>query len=256
MKKAIRIICMIVLAAAGICIWEMTEGITMGAKRTFSQDELALLAANGTPQERIDRSALSDSEERLLSALAKAQAYLAQRYPQEKFCFTGMDNGQPRRGQILLIASSADTPQETFAVRVEDGTEPGRISESHFCDLKRVQLCTLVEGTIGFGVQCDLEIVGLYGDDYDPALPLEALNERGLTVSISGRAFAPADGAIQEKKAEMENALLDKGLRGGFTLCEVEEISAQEAMRMPAWDKSFVVRETYISLPANRGEVK
>ena len=58
------------------------------------------------------------------------------------------------------------------------------------------------------------------------------------------------------KKAELEDALLALGLRGGFTLHEVEGISAQEAMQMPRGDKSFVVRETYISLPADREGVK
>jgi len=253
---------LIALAAAavlGFGVLGMKGRSQMEEKRAFSTDELAILAANGTPQERVEQGVLLPSEERLLEVLAKAQTYLAGRYPQEKFSFTGMDNGQPRRGQILLIASSADMPQETFAVRVEDSEEPVRISESHFCDLKRAQLCALAEGVLGaLGVdaQCDLEVVGLYGDAYDPALPLETLKEQGLTVSVSGKAFAATDGAIAEKKAELEDALLALGLRGGFTLHEVEGISAQEAMQMPRGDKSFVVRETYISLPADREGVK
>ena len=233
------------------------EGFTMKEKREYSQDEVRILLASGMPQERLKDHILTASEGKLLTALADAQNYLSDRYPQEAFVFLRLDNSFPRRKQITFIAAPADTPQMTFAVRVMDIGGTPQISDSYFCDIKRDEVCRFVEralADIGVDAGCDLKMPGLFGVEVEPGLSVEQLLEADIPIGVTGWAFVQAPFQMNEKKAEIEGTLVSLGLQGGFELRVVEGVGIERALQAERRDKSFVVQEEYISLPAQRGE--
>jgi len=229
----------------------------MEEKRVFTQDQLTILTANGTPQERIEQGVLLPSERRMLEALEQAQTYLAGRYPQEEFLFTKADHSATSRTVITLAASPADMPQESFAVRIKGEKPPYVMSESHFSDVKRAEVNALVRDVLarmGAEAECDLEIPGLFGDAYDPNQPIERLIGLGLEIPVSGRVYAAAD--AQTDADAIAEAVLAAGLSGGFRLIVIRGVSLQEALAAQRMDEQFVVEEIYVSLPVQAREVQ
>ena len=226
----------------------------MEEKRVFSANEEAILIASGMPQERMNAGVLLPSEKRLLAQLAGAQAYMEKRYPDTRFLFQRIDYSTPAGQTVTLIAACEDTPEETFAVKVTGENAPFVVMESHFADIKRAEANEMVrEVFAGLGVEaaCRLKISGLYGDEYDPKLALAELTEQGLRIPVLGNVYVADD----VNADAVGKAARDLGFTGGFTLNIVQGMSPQEAMETPRTEKAHIVRNVYISLPADVQEV-
>ena len=255
MKRGILVCLSAAVLGMGI-LWAM-EGAFMEEKRQFSANELAILTANGTPQERIEHNALLPSEERLLNALKHAQNYLSTRYPQDQFVFTGIDHSVLGGNAVTLFASCSDAPQESFAVRVAGESQPYEVSESHFSDIKREEVNEMVQDALvqlGIEAKCDLEIPGLYDDAYDSQLPVDILIQKGLEIPVSGWVYTQAYSKPDAEK--IRNAVLELGFSGGFRLYGVQGISLKEAFALPRTQKDFIVQQEYISLPFEEKEAE
>lgn len=257
--KRIILIAFVATLAMGFGIWGIWEGSAVEEHREFTRDEQAVLLSSGTPQERIADNRLTQTEEKLLRRLSAAQAFLAERYPEEPFVFTGVDNTTPHGRESILLAASEWTPDESFAVRVREDNGMTVIQESHFSDLKRDELYAWIERTLAdMGIQavCDLEIPGLFGAEADPRLPIEQLLEQRVGIGVMGWVLAQAPLALEERKEAIEQRLIACGLQGGFRMLVVEGISLEEALQASRAERSFVTAEAFISLPGQGREVQ
>lgn len=247
---------LIMLGASG-CTTGGLEEKEMNENRVFTENQLSILRAAGVREERLEGGELVASEETLLAMLDQAQAYLEEKYPQETFSFTGLDNSAPRVSLYQFHVAAGD---ETFAVqvkRMEDGSL--QISDSYFSDLKRAQLNALVEEKLaeaGLRAKADLEIAGLYDRTFTAELPLEQTLANGGVIAVYGWAFASGDVSLEQILPGLEDKLCDAGLCGGFQLRLVEGVTPEQAFEASRTDKTFAVQECYVSLPEKSSEVK
>lgn len=255
-KKSKTLMAAVCLLAAVLGISKISEGMKMSEPVVLTSNQLNMLLAYGTPQERIEKQAFSDAEKMMLQAVEQSEAYLNRHYPDERFSFEGMDNSSPRNKLYVFTAVSRTEPEESFAIRAqwqEKANVPFEVTESHYADLKRDELFAMVENAFaGHGVEarCDLEIVGLFGEPYLAHKTLASALEVKLPVDISGWVLASSVESSAELKAALETELRDMGLTGGFRVFVVAGITLEEAIERPRTDKSFVAEEIYISLPA------
>ena len=226
---------------------------TPNKKSTLTQDQQNVLLSAGAPQERLADGVLLASEEKLLAWLAKAQAFMAARYPQESFTFVGVDNTQMRNRICFLHAVSASAPDARFAVRVS----AEEITESYYALLKRGEMEEIVreafrQADVPVGLEVSLN--GLYGEGYDPALPLKETLADGRLASVSGFAYVelPELAALQE---HLQMTLRAAGLCGGFALCAVNAPISEVLGRTGAI-RPYIAQRVFVSLPAQTQEVK
>jgi len=255
-KKRKNLLVAAFVLAAVLGIGKISEGVRMNETRVLTSNQLNMLLAYGTAQERIDQQAFSDAEKMMLQAVEQAEAYLYRHYPDERFSFVGMDNTSPRNKLYVFTAVSKEEPEETFAVRAQwqdKKDEPFIIMESHYADLKRDELFSMIEDAFaahGVQAKCDLEIVGLFGETYTAHKTLASALEAKCPVDISGWVLASNVESLESLKQTLETELAEMGLTGGFRIFVVEGVSLDEAIARPRTDKSFVANEIYVSLPA------
>ena len=268
MRNGIRVSAALALTGALLVGCAATGGIGMSDRENtgftaqggeYTDNQRSVLLASGADEERLERGALLNVEKKLLEFLRFAETFMAERYPQEQFAFTGLDNSSPHRTSVVFQAQSASHPGEGFAVRVVRGTD-GRLSasESYFSVLRRDELNRYAETLLaGLGMQAaaDLDIVGLTDVIAQDDLPLDALLGAGLELTVSGFVFVPASAQIAQRKAQIEQALGGAGLTGGFSLRAVT-LDLPQALGAPRTDRSFVAQEALIVLSGQKGEVK
>ena len=223
----------------------------------YTDHQKCILMDAGMSQERLDSGSLIPPERRLLEVLAAAEGYLAERYPQETFRFTGMDHSAPLGMTYHFLVSAGDAG---FAVLVrfeENGTFG--ITDSYFSVIKQRELNELVEETLAsFGLQAkaDVDLAGLYGADYSAELPLRTTLQQGQSVGVYGWVFAAHEPGAEAQVPEIAQALCQAGLCGGFQLRLVEGVTLQQAFESERTETAFVARECYVSLPSKSSEVK
>ena len=224
---------------------------------TFTENQKKILIASGINAQRLEDGELLPAENKLLKILAKAEAYLAERYSDTEFAFTGMDNSLPSGERYHFLASDG---KDEFAVLVwADEKNVCKISDSYFSDLKRDELNEFCEEILaGFGLksQADLELVGVYDEEYRHTIPLKDILNSGKMIGISGWVFAENLIGFESMLPEIEKTLCRAGLCGGFELRLVEGITLEEAFEHPRMDHTFVAIKNYVSLPDQSSEVK
>ena len=250
----------VVIVLIGLfCLIRLLEGKEVSMIE-LTQSQKAVLKSAGASDEYVEKGVLSNHEVRVLEALDYAQTYLDVRYPGEQFCFSGMDNSTIRRTIYVFEGNVLHAPDERFSVKVENKHNGERVvvTESHYNDKKKNELISIVSeafDSLDCNVYCNLEIVGLYGEDYDPQKHLREILKSGRTLVVSGEVYVVDCEAFIDVSKQITQILCEEGISGGFRLCNVECIILKDSQEIDK-TKTRVMEKTFVSLPETINEVK
>jgi len=232
------------------------EGKDMNQTRDWSANELAMLESVGADSERIEKNELFQGERRMLEALAQAENYLQARYPDETMCFVDVDNSLANAQTYTFSVISSAAEEEPFIAKLfvnpdENGEDD--IRDSRFGVVKQAELQTLVLKVLEelqIPAVCNMELVGLYGAEYDPSKPLTELLASGRLVNGYGRIYAEQSAVPENIDQLLAMVLRGKGLCSAVRLLLVKDGTLDKAPELPLWNNPYIVSDQTVLLPA------
>lgn len=199
---------------------------------TITQEQIDILASAGYTKERIKSGELSPTEKKILKDYNRAEEYLTEKYGEGQIVLSSCGASGVDGFDSYFYGSLAEDSEATGQIHVStDDDDSLEITDSFYMLVMRDTYSSWIEEAIQeWGENCtelDVEIDGMYGEDFTSNMtPQKAVDEGKyvhgsgyLTIAAQGRSVDECEKSAEQLRAIMQN----RKMYGSFCLIFADE---------------------------------